>query len=83
MVHQVVLNSDVRPAVNDNGKRHCRRIPHLKQCILRKGDTESFEKVSNYTEVLSLNEFHFLMHSLILAKFMRNWHQQQRKGLIV
>ena len=45
-------------------------IPHLRKCILRKRDTEIFEKVSIYKKVLSLNKLHFLLHSLILIKFI-------------
>ena len=49
-------------------------IPHLKKCILRKRDTESFEIVSIGKKLFSLNELHFLTHSLILVKLIRNWH---------
>ena len=44
------------------------RILHLRKCILRKRDTEYFEKVSVFKKVSSLNEFHLLIHSLILEK---------------
>ena len=27
-----------------------------------------------YKKVLGLNEFHFLIHSVILVKFITNWH---------
>ena len=39
-------------------------------CILRKRDTEIFEKVLIYKKVKSLNELHFLLYSLILVKFI-------------
>ena len=35
-------------------------IPHLRNCILRKRDTEIFEKVSIYKKVLNLMNFYFL-----------------------
>ena len=41
-------------------------ITHLRKCILRKRDTGIFEIVSIYKKVSSLNEFHFLIHTLIL-----------------
>ena len=44
------------------------------QITLRKLDAEIFEKVSIYKNVLSLNEPHLLIHSLILVQFIRTWH---------
>ena len=43
------------------------RILHLRKYILRKRATESFEKVSSYKKVLSLNEPHFLIHNLVFT----------------
>ena len=58
------------------------RIPHLRKCILRTRATETLQKVLIYQEVSNLNKSHFLMHSLILIKFIRNWHHNHRKGPI-
>ena len=51
-----------------------RLIPHLRKCILRKRDTaaEIFGKFSIYKKVSILSELHFLIHSLILVKFIIN-----------
>ena len=39
---------------------------------LRKQDTEIFWKVSIYKKVLSVNKFHFLIHSVVVVKFIRS-----------
>ena len=47
--------------------------------VLRKLDTEIFEKVFIYSKPLSLNELNFLMHSLILLKFIKIGTANTRK----
>ena len=45
--------------------RNLARIPYFKKAHFKK--TRNFEKVSIYKRLLSLNEFHFLIHSLMLV----------------
>ena len=59
--------SEYIPTKRNSQDHYIQGDPAFKNCILRKGDTENFENVSIYKKVLSLNEFHFLIHSLILV----------------
>ena len=48
-----------------------REISHLRKWISRKQHAEIFDKVSIYRKVLSLNDFHFLIHIVMLVKFVK------------
>ena len=50
------------------------RDPAFEKVQFKKVDTEIFFKISIYKKASSLNKPHFLIHSLILVKFPRNWH---------
>ena len=67
----VIVDKSELPSVNSKHSHLTYGRKHI-QGDLKKRDTEIFEEVSIYEKILSQNEFHFLMHSMILQLNLDN-----------